>query len=67
MNESNGKFTMLTRPVIFTEKTEPLGDQGDILLADLSHYVIGLRNEMRIDLSQHVYFTTDEGAARRGS
>ena len=64
MNESNGKFTMLTRPVIFTEKTEVLGDQGDILLADLSQYVVGLRNEMRIDLSQHVYFTTDEGAAR---
>jgi len=64
LSEKSGKFTILTRPVIFTEKTEVLGDQGDILLADFSQFVIGLRNEMRIDLSQHVYFTTDEGAAR---
>lgn len=64
MSEKNGKFTILTRPVIFTEKTEVVGDQGDILLADFSQYVIGLRNEMRIDLSQHLYFKTDEGAAR---
>ncbi len=64
LKESNGGFSMLTRPVIFTEKTEVLGDQGDIVLADLSQYVVGLRSEMRIDLSQHVYFTTDEAAAR---
>ena len=64
LQESSGKFKMLTRPCIFTEKTEPLGDQGDILLADFSQYIVGLRAEMRIDLSQHVYFTTDEGAAR---
>lgn len=64
MTEKNGGFSILTRPVIFTEKTEVLGDQGDILLADFSQYVIGLREEMRIDLSQHLYFQTDEGAAR---
>jgi len=64
MKESDGKFSILTRPVIFPEKTEPLGDVGDIMLADFSQYVIGLRAEMKIDLSQHVYFTTDEGAAR---
>jgi len=64
MSESNGQFKILTRPVIFTEKTEPLGDQGDIVLADLSQYVVGLRKGMSFDTSQHVYFTTDELAAR---
>jgi HK97 family phage major capsid protein len=64
MSESNGKFTMLTRPVIFTEKTETLGTKGDIMLADLSQYVIGLRSEMRFDLSIHVAFSTDEVLAR---
>jgi len=64
LQENGGRFTILTRPVVFTEKTAVLGDQGDILLADFSQYVIGLRQEMRMDLSQHVYFTTDEGAAR---
>jgi len=29
-----------------------------------SQYICGLREEMRISLSPHLYFTTDEGAAR---
>ncbi|NQT70092.1 MAG: phage major capsid protein [Desulfobacteraceae bacterium] len=64
MSEKDGQFTILTRPVIFTEKTEPLGDAGDIMLCDFSQYVIGLREEMRIDFSPHLYFSTDEMAAR---
>ena len=64
LNESNGKYTMLGRPVIFTEKTEALGTEGDIILTDLTQYVCGVREELRIDLSQHVFFQTDHGAAR---
>jgi HK97 family phage major capsid protein len=64
MSETDGKFTMLTRPVIFTEKTEPLGAKGDIMLADFSQYVVGLRSEMRFDTSIHVHFDTDELLAR---
>jgi HK97 family phage major capsid protein len=64
MSESNGKFTMLTRPVLFTEKTEGLGHKGDIMLADLSQYVIGLRSEMRFETSIHVAFSTDEILSR---
>ena len=55
---------MLTRPVIFTEKTEVLGDKGDIGLFDFSQYVVGLREGMRFDLSGHVHFVTDELMAR---
>ena len=64
LSESNGKWKILTRPVVFTEKTEKLGDKGDIILADLSQYVVGLRGEMRFDQSIHVHFTTDELLAR---
>ena len=64
MKESDGKFSILTRPCIFTEKTEVLGDQGDALLGDFSQYIVGLRSEMRIDLSQHIYFTTDHLGVR---
>lgn len=64
LSETNGKYTLLTRPVIFSEKTEPLNSVGDILLADLSQYAIGLREGMRFDTSQHVYFSTDLLAAR---
>jgi HK97 family phage major capsid protein len=64
MTENNGQFRILTRPVIFTEKTEILGSKGDILLADFSQYVVGLRQDMRFDLSGHVHFVTDEMMAR---
>jgi HK97 family phage major capsid protein len=64
MSESNGEFKILTRPVLFTEKTEPLGDVGDIMLVDFSQYVIGLRTGMRFDMSPHIHFKTDELMAR---
>jgi len=64
MTRAGGGFEILTRPVIFTEKTEKLGDKGDIMLCDFSQYVIGLRSEMRFDMSIHVHFTTDELLAR---
>lgn len=64
LSESNGVWRILTRPVIFTEKTEKLGDKGDVILADLSQYVVGLRSEMRFDMSIHVHFQTDELLAR---
>jgi HK97 family phage major capsid protein len=51
MTESNGQFSILTRPVIFTEKTETLGNKGDLMLCDFSQYVVGLREGMRFDTS----------------
>lgn len=64
LKESNGGFSMLTRPVIFTEKTETVGSQGDILLADFSQYIIALRDGLRMDYSPHVHFETDETLGR---
>lgn len=64
LSETNGQYRILSRPVVFTEKTETLGTKGDIMLCDLSQYVIGLRSELRFDTSIHVGFTTDELLAR---
>jgi HK97 family phage major capsid protein len=64
MRESDGVFSILTRPVLFTEKTEALGNKGDIMLCDFSQYCVGLRQGMRIDTSIHVGFSTDELYAR---
>ena len=64
MNETDGVFRMLTRPVLFTEKTEKLGERGDLRLVDFSQYVVGLRSDMRFDLSIHAQFSTDELMAR---
>ena len=60
----DGQFEILTRPVVFTEKTETLGTKGDIMLCDFGQYLVGLREEIRLEFSPHVYFTTDEIAAR---
>jgi HK97 family phage major capsid protein len=64
LTSSQGKFEILHRPAVFTEKTEALGTQGDVLLADFSQYVIGLKRGMRIDHSIHVAFSTDELVTR---
>lgn len=59
MTSGSGQFTILTRPVVFSEKMNPLGSRGDIVLADFSQYLIGLRKEAAIDRSAHVGFTRD--------
>jgi len=64
MTESNGVFKILTRPVIFTEKTEALSSRGDVMLCDFSQYVVGLRSGMQFETSIHVHFTTDELLSR---
>jgi len=60
LKESNGQFTIFGRPVIFTEKVPVLGDQGDIVFADLTQYSIGMRAGISLAVSPHVRFTTDE-------
>lgn len=59
MSETGGEYRILTRPVIFTEKLPTVGTQGDILLADFSQYVIGLRKEISLAKSQHAGFADD--------
>jgi len=54
LNEQNGKFTILGKEVIFTEKLPVLGDKGDIILADLSQYIVGMRKEVSLDKSLDV-------------
>jgi len=51
--------TLLGRPVIYSEKSPVLGDAGDIILVDLSQYIIGLRKEVAIDKSNAPGWTED--------
>jgi HK97 family phage major capsid protein len=60
LSQAGGTFTVLTRPCFFTEKTPALGDQGDALLVDCSQYGIGLRKDLVLERSQHIYWSTDE-------
>ncbi len=55
-----GQLTMLGRPVIPVEYCEAPGTPGDIILCDLSQYVLIDKNEMQQMSSIHVRFLTDE-------
>ncbi len=54
-----GGMTLLTRPIIWTEKLPLLGELGDILLCDFSQYVIGMRQQVRVESSNAPHFSTD--------
>lgn len=58
-------LTLLGRPVIMTEKTPGvLGAQGDLSLVDFGFYLIGQRQEITVDTSPHVKFTSDQTTIR---
>jgi HK97 family phage major capsid protein len=56
--------TMLSRPLIFTEKVPTLGDQGDIAFIDFGYYLVGDRQALEISTSEHAYFTSDQTALK---
>jgi HK97 family phage major capsid protein len=55
---------LMGRPVIPVEQCAALSTQGDIILADLSQYVLGKKGGIRADQSIHVAFLTGEVAFR---
>jgi HK97 family phage major capsid protein len=61
---ADGVLRMLNCPVIVSEHCAAIGDLGQILLADVSYYGIGLRQELRIDSSNDYAFNSDQKAYR---
>jgi HK97 family phage major capsid protein len=55
---------MFGRDVIPVEQASTLGTVGDILLADMTQYLLAQRNDARADTSIHVAFLTGETAFR---
>jgi HK97 family phage major capsid protein len=51
--------TLMGYPIFFVENAQPLGTSGDLILADLSKYVIGDRQMVTIDASKHYRFRND--------
>jgi HK97 family phage major capsid protein len=56
--------TLLGRPVVYDEFAASKGSKGDILLVDLSEYLLIKKGEERKDWSMHVAFLTDEQVFR---
>jgi HK97 family phage major capsid protein len=55
---------MFGRDVIPVEQASTLGTQGDIVLADMTQYILAKRSDTRADTSIHVAFLTGETAFR---
>jgi len=64
LNERDGQFYLLGRPIFFSEFMPQLGQAGDIGLYDFAYYLVGDRAELRIESSPHVKFTSDETVFR---
>lgn len=62
--QNNGKFYLLGKEVLFTEKSPALSRKGDLILADLSQYTIGLRKEVSLDKSNAPGWLKDESSYR---
>lgn len=61
---ADGSMTLLTRPVVVTDACAPLGTVGDVILADLRRYLVGLRADAAIARDESRYFDSDEIAFR---
>ena len=59
LNQTGSGMSIFNRPVVVSEHCSPLGDQGDVVLADMSQYVVGLRSEISFARSEHAYFSSD--------
>ena len=51
-------------PIYLTRNCPAMGTQGDIVLGDLSMYLLAIRQDLTIDMSQHVRFIYDEETLR---
>ncbi|MFQ3650351.1 MAG: phage major capsid protein [Gemmataceae bacterium] len=58
------RWRILGHEVVLSEKLPPLNNQGDILLMDLSHYLIGDRQQLEIAYSEHVAFLSNQSVWR---
>lgn len=59
-----GRLTLLTRPLLISEKLPALGTEGDLMLCDFSAYQIGMRAEWSLDTSTHIGFRRNKTAFR---
>lgn len=56
--------TIFGRPVVVTEIAPALGDDGDVVLADMTQYALLLKATAQIEYSPHVMFESDDSVWR---
>jgi HK97 family phage major capsid protein len=60
----DGTFTLLGLPIHFTDVLPAVGTVGDVILADLTQYALGLRADIEIARSDSYRFNRDQVAFR---
>lgn len=64
MTQDDGKFFILTREVLFTEKVAAVGTEGDISFIDFTQYACGMRKEVTVEKSIHIGWQNDQTGYR---
>ncbi|MBA7528437.1 hypothetical protein ES705_20621 [subsurface metagenome] len=59
LQEENGRFFLLGKEILFTEKLPALGSEGCLLLADFSAYAVLLKEGIKLESSIHEGFRND--------
>lgn len=62
--EQSGKYYILGKEVLFSEHASVLGNEGNLMLVDLSQYALAIKEGIRIESSIHDKFTTDMSTFR---
>lgn len=57
-------MTLMGRPIYFTEKLPALGTAGDVMLLDLSMYIVADRGSIEVAASEHALFLNNQMAWR---
>jgi HK97 family phage major capsid protein len=57
---ATGTLLLFGRPVLFTERLNTLGTQGDVLLADFSKYIVADTGTLEIAASDQYAFNTNQ-------
>ena len=57
---ADGTMSLLGRPLIVSDRCQQLGTVGDLIVADLSQYLVGIRGEARLAVDNSVGFKSDE-------
>lgn len=60
LSQDGNKMRLLSREVVVSEKMSSIGDQFDVVLADFSNYIVGMRKEVSMAKSIHPGFATDK-------
>jgi len=62
--EETGRYFMLGKECLFSEHASVLGNEGNLMLCDLSQYALAIKAGIRIESSIHDKFTTDMSTFR---